>query len=129
MKPVAILRLLPVLFWLAAQLVVTGAYAGTNAGTPLLTLPGQTTIVICTPTGFETIVVNADGQSTPPKSASHPCQWCQTFGSMPVLASTVQGVDIILTMTVVSLLSGQDSRVAGQFDGFGYNSRAPPPSV
>ncbi|MEH6631249.1 MAG: hypothetical protein V7776_10495 [Halopseudomonas aestusnigri] len=75
------LRLLPAVVWLIAQLLMTGFVGSANATPPVTELgPLTNQIVICTPTGFKTIQLSADG-SIPISTEDHeqPCSWCMGF--------------------------------------------------
>jgi len=80
--------LVPALIWLTAQMMMAQVSAApvkisaTDAGSPLFE------VVICTPTGLQTIVIDPQGSDTgetAPSIAGMGCKWCQAFGAGAVL--------------------------------------------
>ncbi len=81
MRKYSDLRLLPAVVWLIAQMLMTGFVGSANASLSVTELGSSTNqIVICTPTGFKTIQLSADG-TIPSSTGDHeqPCSWCMGF--------------------------------------------------
>ncbi len=86
------LRLVPVLFWLITQLLMTGIITPVSASTTNNNLQNSQTaqIIICTPTGLKAVSLALDGSAndTPPET-DVPCKWCVGFAKTILPASTL----------------------------------------
>ncbi|MFD2205549.1 hypothetical protein [Kiloniella antarctica] len=73
---------MPVLFWLIAQLLMTGIVTPVSA----LNIDSQvqssqiTQVIICTPTGLKLVNLTQDSSPNDPSSETDvPCKWCVGF--------------------------------------------------
>jgi len=119
---------MPVIVWLSMQLLMTGAVwpasASTVANQDSSTLP--VTIIICTPSGLKSVVLNNDG-SLPEKTPSgEDCPWCLYFshsapltGSLVTLAAPLDTMEESLFVPAPEVRKGQTSLT-------NFYSRAPP---
>ena len=76
------LRLIPVLFWLVAQLLMTGIITPASAFVVNNSLQNSqaSQVIICTPTGLKSISLVLDGSKTDtPAETDVPCKWCVGF--------------------------------------------------
>jgi len=121
--------LVPALIWLAAQMTMAQVSAAPVKVSPASPGGPLFEVVICTPTGLKTIVIDpqgSDGGETAPSSAGMGCKWCQAFGAGAVLAppAEVSLANPLGLLIIFSRDHGQMAVVRPVTASF--HSRAPP---
>jgi hypothetical protein len=126
------LALLPAIAWLVAQFVMSGIMsrpaeaAGLAASLAQPAPPGLSTVVICTPTGLELLVLDG-GSDDPTRGMGGPdCKWCQAFGAAPELTPPADGAPARLDSRTLKFRILAAARLARLGVTTGFQSRAPP---
>ena len=103
-----------------------GHAAASQAAFAPVAIPGLSTVVICTPSGFETIEIGQKDEA-PAGEFGHPgCEWCQSFGSAPELAPPADGSAILRDHKTVQFQTQAAATLARHGVLTGFDSRAPP---
>ncbi len=125
--------MLPALVWLLTQLAMTGilGIGPTAAATGPVggAADGSYTLVICTPTGWETVTVNADGTTTSAPetvSAYQACEYCQTPDGAAVLPSFSPDAPALRAGSGAVWLHAFSTAAPDAHRPAGFLSRAPP---
>lgn len=84
-RKVAGLALIPAFFWLLMQVLMLASLTQ-SAVAGLVAALGDadhsiTEIVICTPSGFKTIIIGPDGEIPDEAHTAPECRWCQTWAA------------------------------------------------
>ncbi len=120
-----LLRLLPALIWLAAQMSMSGVFgAGAASAT---TGEGVRTIVICTAAGLAQVALDADGQPIDPDAATGSlCEWCQAFGAVVTPDAPADAARIAFSNDGENATAAADVVLVAQLSERPYLSRGPP---
>ncbi len=128
--------LVPALFWLGMQILMTGVFSSASASDEKSVEAGPPfdSVIICTPTGLKRVSLtellaqsaDTDTGSPVPTYVNVGCDWCKSFGSVSLSARTGHAVacefernDVVLFIT-----DGPAPLASAAADGF--DSRAPP---
>ncbi|MDW3207498.1 MAG: DUF2946 family protein [Alphaproteobacteria bacterium] len=124
-RTIRLLRLLPAILWLTAQLGMSGVFGAQTASAA--TGDGVRSIVICTADGFARVALNADGQPVDPaKAIGSLCEWCQAFGAVVMPAAPADASILNLDpVGTVEVSADHDLRVGRPSDQ-PYPIRGPP---
>lgn len=120
--------LIPLAIWIFSQIVATGllgfgpVHAGGLAGLP----QAGDVVVICTPDGFQKILVPNEEAQEAPHYGGAGCEWCRGFDLSGDVTGTEPSPQIVAAPREIGLCVSTSVEFAQAFHWPPYLTRAPP---
>lgn len=121
--------LVPALIWLMAQMMMAQVSAAPAQAVPSDVGGSLFEVVICTPTGLKTIVIDprvSDTGETAPTTAGMGCKWCQAFGAGAILTPPADAWLINPLGRLITFTREIGRAAWAPPAAAGFRSRAPP---
>lgn len=116
--------------WLVAQFVMTGIFFSSEnpvyASAVQGNLSDSQVVTICTPTGYQTIVLDADGNPVSQTQGGHECEWCQSFGVVVQVEASSATPEYVQFADASDFYSPDTIFIKSQYQRGSNLCRAPP---